>query len=313
MNVRQFEKRHAIVLIFLLMAGVLAVNVYAFSNAYDSVQQINLSESQAPRVDRELVYPASKAGSDETDESQAQALDSLLPLLEIFVSEQSVPMAIVVQDLSNDELIAVNGTTTYVSASLYKLFVSYEVTRQIALGQASLEQTVGFDAEDESVGDCLWRALSYSDNDCGRALRKFIGASESPIDAVADSGFTSTSLVNEYPTTNARDVALFFERLYDQTEFDASLNDVLLDALKSQQIDDRLPVGIPHETPIAHKTADLEGYSHDAGIIYSPSADYILVVLSGPWPDGYEDAPVEIADISRLVYSFFNQSAGARY
>ena len=63
---------------------------------------------------------------------------------------------------------------------------------------------------------------------------------------------------------------------------------------------------MPDGVEIAHKTADLDGYSHDAGIVFSDGGDYILVILSGPWANGYTDAPSFHASVSGLVYDWFN-------
>lgn len=311
-NIKEFERHHAFILVFLFVASIFAINVYAFTNAYDRVERADSRNTQPPRIDRELIYP-----SDEPEPAividNSQELDGLLPALEKHIADSGVNYAIVITDLSNDEQIAVNENTTYVSASLYKLFVAYEVVRRADLGLISIEEPTGHDAGDTSLKDCIYKSLSYSDNDCGRALRKYIGASDSPINSVADAGFYSTSLINQYPTTNAHDVSLFFEKLYDQSDFSGARNDVLLDPLKAQEIDNRLPEGIPEGTPIAHKTADLDGYSHDAGIVYSPNGDYIITVLSGPWANGYDDAPQDIQKLSKLVYNWFNQTNDPTY
>ena len=211
-----------------------------------------------------------------------------------------------IHDLKTGELLGINEKTTFVSASLYKIFTSYEVARQIDEGTLSPTQATGFDAGELSVQECLDRTLSYSDNDCGRALRKLIGANDAPIPAVNDAGFISTSLVNAYPTTSATDVDLFFERLYEGETFTEATNDLLLEPMLRQQVDNRLPQGVPDGTKIAHKTADLDGYSHDAGIFYTDGGDYILSVLTGPWANGYTDAPATHIAISKLVYDWYN-------
>ncbi len=76
--------------------------------------------------------------------------------------------------------------------------------------------------------------------------------------------------------------------------------------MKDQRINNRLPAGLPAGTSIAHKTGDLDGYVHDAGIVYGPKTDYLIVMTSGPWP-GVGNAPAVFADFSSKVFAHLNQ------
>jgi len=65
-----------------------------------------------------------------------------------------------------------------------------------------------------------------------------------------------------------------------------------------------LPALLPEGTRIAHKTANWSNATHDAGIIYSPAAGYLIVILSDR---GYDDYPGEtIAALSRLAYDYYS-------
>ena len=73
--------------------------------------------------------------------------------------------------------------------------------------------------------------------------------------------------------------------------------------LKDQRLNRKLPADLPSNTVIAHKTGELGMFSHDAGIIYTPKGDYIIVVLSKS--DTPAAAEKRIADISKAVYDYF--------
>lgn len=309
-SIKKFEKHHAALLIFLLIAGTFVINIAAFNAAYSRVREARVS-GVAPLVvgpDESFVTATPDPSQSQPNEDQESVsfLKDIKPQLQSIIDQEGVDMAIYIQDLSTGEILGINESTTYVSASLYKLFASYEVARQVDLGLIEPSSATGFDAGNTSVEECLTRTLSYSDNPCGRALRKLIGANDAPLPAINDAGFLGTSLVNDYPTTSASDVGLFFERLYSATVFTPDVNSMLLDPLLEQEINNRLPAALPDDTQIAHKTADLEGYSHDGGIIYTPGGDYILVVLTGPWANGYTEAPSAHVAISSLVYDWFN-------
>jgi beta-lactamase class A len=144
--------------------------------------------------------------------------------------------------------------------------------------------------------------IKVSDNDCGRALRKIISADKKPLEDLAEAGFVGTNLMNDYPVTSVSDVVLLFDKLYNNTDLEADTNNLFLDSLALQEINNRLPLGLPETAQILHKTADLEGYSHDGGIIYATFGDFIVVIMSGPWPDGVYDSPPVFIEIMRTIY-----------
>ena len=88
----------------------------------------------------------------------------------------------------------------------------------------------------------------------------------------------------------------------------------MLDTMLDQQITNRLPVDLPDEARIAHKTGDLGGLLHDAGIIYGPSGPFVIVAMSSglySLNDAFTNMPI----LARRVYDYFNSkpSSPARY
>lgn len=81
-------------------------------------------------------------------------------------------------------------------------------------------------------------------------------------------------------------------------------------------LNNRLPVlltaGLPEATPIAHKHGwvTVNGVINtigDAGIIYSPGGNYILVVfLYHPEQLVWDPASALVTEISRAVYNYYN-------
>jgi beta-lactamase class A len=71
--------------------------------------------------------------------------------------------------------------------------------------------------------------------------------------------------------------------------------------LKQQQLNSRLPLFLPSELKIAHKTGSLDRSFHDAGIIYTPRGNYILAVLTGNMTSK-ATGELMIAEMSRIVY-----------
>lgn len=74
-----------------------------------------------------------------------------------------------------------------------------------------------------------------------------------------------------------------------------------LGILRRQQYRERLPLMLPQELSICHKTGELEGVRHDAGIVELVGRPYVVVVFTDegghPW-----EVDLGVAGLSRTVY-----------
>jgi beta-lactamase class A len=82
----------------------------------------------------------------------------------------------------------------------------------------------------------------------------------------------------------------------------------MIDLLKRQRLNSKIPKYLPSEIQIAHKTGELFEASHDAGIVYSPNGDYIIVILSESDEASRPLANERLAQVSKEVYNYFNSS-----
>ncbi|MDX1765767.1 MAG: serine hydrolase, partial [Candidatus Saccharimonadales bacterium] len=232
----------------------------------------------------------------------------LQTLLADYEQRQLATMGIAVWPLDGSAMVGINQSTTFKSASMYKLFVAYETLLRIDEGELSLDQPTGYDAGSQTIGSCLEVMITVSDNPCGRALRKVLDVTEKPLPRLAELGFTGTNLAYDYPTTSAQDIALLCNKLYNQEDLSKASNQLLLTHLKNQQINDRIPIGLPSGTEVAHKTGDLEGFSHDGGIVYTRSGDYVLVILGGPWQSDLGTIYANYANLTSLIHDYLTGS-----
>jgi beta-lactamase class A len=218
------------------------------------------------------------------------------------VATSSGPLNLYVSDLKGTAVSGHNADVKLLSASLYKLFVAYSLYNRIDAGRLSLSSAV--DGTTYDVNTCLNRMITISDNDCGIALGNTLNWGSGDT-ILKTAGFGDTDLATPQQTT-ARDVGHLLEQLYHGTLLSPTTNAHFLGLLKAQQINNRLPASLPAGTQVAHKTGDLYNYVHDAGIVYSPKGDYVVVAMSGPWNDIPSAAP-SIASASRQIYDFINQ------
>lgn len=110
--------------------------------------------------------------------------------------------------------------------------------------------------------------------------------------------------------TTAHDLRLVLKAIADGATFSPASAERMIDILKAQELNEKIPAGLPPGTPVAHKTGDITGIHHDAAIVFPPGEKpYVLVVLTAGFQDEKE-ADKAIADISRAVWTHRGQSPG---
>ena len=78
----------------------------------------------------------------------------------------------------------------------------------------------------------------------------------------------------------------------------------MLALLLDQQLNELIPAALPGGTAIAHKTGRIEDYVHDAGIVYAPGGDYVVVLLTR-WRVSPLQSQRLIRDLAARVYGAF--------
>lgn len=234
----------------------------------------------------------------------AETKPGLQSVIDNFVNANTpANWGIVVKDLKTGQTASYQADRQITSASLYKLFVAERIYQRIDLGQLTSGSPAG-GGTGKTVDQCLTVMINISDNDCGRALGDILrwGAQNQ---ALSQEGYKETDLSTPQQTS-AEDVARLFNRLYDRTLVSPSSEDKFMGLLKDQRVNNRLPQGLPAGTVIAHKTGDLDGVVHDAGIVYGPKTDYLVVVTSGNWT-AVGNVPPKFADLSSQLWNYFEQ------
>ncbi len=209
--------------------------------------------------------------------------------------EPNVTTGVVVVDLETGDRCAINADRTYRTASLYKTVVAAELWRQVAAGTVSLDQPLTVEPRHHiddapafrpaapytlSVYDAAERMITFSDNGTAFALRELLGLGL--VDAATGwLDMPATSLNNTF-VTSPNDQATLFTALARGEVVDEASSKAIVDLLLRQEISDMIPAGLPEDADIriAHKTGTLDTYLHDAGILYAPGGDFVLVVMT---------------------------------
>lgn len=271
--------------------------------------------------------------------------DDVCASLQARAAELEPRIGFVVVDLDSGEACGALEAESFRTASLYKLLVLAEAHEQELLGrfsfdddmitlqlaqpapvptpEAPAEPTQGVPPDGAtatptatataepaprqftiSAREAARRMIVFSDNLSAEALRVHLGkaaVAEAPRRLALD----GTSLGQEFITT-PEDIARFFTLLYAGELVSARASFEMLQLLHAQEVRDRIPAVLPDDTPIAHKTGLIARYVHDAGIVYAPGGDYVLVLLT-EWPEGGSigQSYDAIHQLSAMVYDAY--------
>jgi len=209
-----------------------------------------------------------------------------------------------------------NPDEQVIAASLYKLGILAEAERRVDIGDLKYSDIITIEPEDitedgsfEDAGteltldEALEAMITISDNGAALAIWHFLGPEN------IDATLTKIGLADFHVALNdgednivtPRAVGTYFTMLAKRQLISPAASDRMLARLERQQINNRLPADLPDGVVIAHKTGNLVGAVHDAGIIFTPQGPRVVVAMT--W-DAYDDeADAFIANIGSVVYS----------
>lgn len=233
---------------------------------------------------------------------------------------------IAIKNFKTKESYSQNGDRIFEAGSLYKLWVMAPAFNKLQTGQwqedevlteniatlnarfsidpDSAEQTAGVITL--TVSEALKQMITISHNYAALLLTDKLKLS-SVKTFLQDNGLNGSTVGedNSSPSITPDNLALFLEKLYGGQLANQEYTDKMLNLLKLQQLNDKLPKYLPAGTVVAHKTGEIGWFTHDGGIVYSQGGDYIIVVLSETdFPPGAEE---RIAQISKAVFEYFNE------
>ena len=233
-------------------------------------------------------------------------------------SKEAGHFSVFVKNLDDGKGVSIDAARPFYAASLYKVWVMLEAYHQRNAGLLDFsEEYIGSSyyvslglnesevsaCEQLSVDEAIDRMMSVSDNVAANMVLDRVGAGNVNT-ALSGFGMRSTGFFGGQMPTTAADMALLMEAIARSKALNEATSQEMLARLESEVIDDRLPALLPAGTVVAHKTGNWENATHDAGIVFSPGATYVIVVLT---EYGYsDDGAGRIARLSKAVYDYYN-------
>jgi len=255
-------------------------------------------------------------------------------------------IAIAFLDLSNEEnQILINNTKSFHAASTMKVPVMIELFKQQAEGKLSLNDSIilknkfrsivdgslykmdiGDDSDDityigigtkQKLYDLMYSMITVSSNLATNVLIELVGAKKTTatmrnlgadrievLRGVEDQKAYDLGLSN---STTANDLLVIMKAISNGEAGTKEDCEKMISVLLDQKWNDMIPLYLPKEVKIAHKTGSITGMHHDAAIVYLPSGkNYVLVLLSKNLKD-FEKGTIQLAEISKLIYNYMAQ------
>jgi beta-lactamase class A len=275
------------------------------------------------------------------------SVDSLrASILERVAAIPGATVAVSYRDLESGESLDIAPDTVFHAASTMKVPVMIEVLRRAQSGSFALDQEIllvnqfasivdgspfSLDIAEDSdsalygrigqrvpIRDLLRRMITRSSNLATNELIELVGAANvtqtarnlgaprmSVLRGVEDQKAFDRGMIN---TTTSADLAILLEGIEKGAVLSSSSSAEMRGILLAQELNEKIPAGLPPGTKVAHKTGEITAVSHDAAVVYPPGRKpYVLVVLTKGIRESAASSAL-IADVSRLVWAHATRS-----
>ncbi|MEH6681346.1 MAG: serine hydrolase [Sediminicola sp.] len=256
------------------------------------------------------------------------------------ISEIDGEVAVAFYDLATTETLLINAESEYHAASTMKVPVMIELFAQADEGRISLKDSIllqnrfksivdgspySMDVNEDSddvvydrlgtkmtLYDLICPMITVSSNLATNILIQEVGAKKvtarmrklgatnmEVLRGVEDQKAYDRGLNN---TTTAKDLMKVMKAIAEHNAVSADASREMVKILKEQFFNDMIPLYLPKDVEVAHKTGFITGVHHDAAIIYLPNGHaYVLVLLSKNLGD-FEMGTQQLARLSKKVY-----------
>ncbi|MBI2034508.1 MAG: serine hydrolase [Candidatus Levybacteria bacterium] len=210
-------------------------------------------------------------------------------------------ISIYYKNLTTSESVVVDGERDYYMASLYKVIVTLYVLDMEKGGKLSLDEKVG--EPPITIGEALEKIIEESNNEYAQALAEKYGWKT--IATHIKNSYAINFSFSEKLEANVVNIGKLFVTIAQSERItERNADNYLLHLLGKQQLTAKLPKYLPKSIYSHNKTGEFENYSHDAGIFFTPKANYVLAFMSKtevPWENNEQ-----MALMSKDIYETLN-------
>lgn len=272
-----------------------------------------------------------------TADPSQEAWDDMTQELSWLVSRRRGRVAVYLRDLRTGRTWTYHDDDMFPSASLIKIPIMASVFYKIRDGDMSLNDVLPLrrhnrvggsgslkwrpDGSRITVRELLQHMISESDNTAASMLLEAVGLGYAQ-QQLSKMGLLYTGIYKEGMSLNgnrvahenyttAREMNMLLEKIYRGELVDRPSSALMLEILRHKKaVASRLAKKLPRGWEIAHKTGLLRRACHDSAVIFSPSGDYALTVLTGQNGD-YKSAKNFITRVGQITFRYYR--GGPRY
>lgn len=215
-------------------------------------------------------------------------------------------LAVYCKNLVTGEILDYHGDIPMMAASVIKIPVLIETFRQIQAGMLKKDQLYVLEEGDKlpscgclnrmhaglnlTVQDLYNLMIILSDNTATNILIRLLGGTEEINGSLAKMGYQTCRVnrllfdseasdkgIENY--VSGREIGDMLEKMYRGKMIDRKSSEEMLEIMKSQRLKNKIPFYFQGCVPIAHKTGEDDGITHDVGIIFG-SQPFILCCMS---------------------------------
>ncbi len=220
--------------------------------------------------------------------------------------------SVYVKNLETGMSLEINNRE-FIAASVIKLYNMITLYDEIDKG--NLEMT-------DSLRSNLEQMITVSSNAASNAIVTTIGRGSfddgaKKVTSCAESlGCTGTyeqhMLYDDQIPSNGKnrtsvvDCGIVLEKIYLKQCISEKYDMEMLELLKKQTRDFKIPANLPDDVVVANKTGENSNVESDVGIVFSPECDYIICISVEKY--GEVKPRDTIAEVSECVYNFFSET-----
>ena len=274
------------------------------------------------------VYPPKRPPSPRTISTQESTpLPGIEEALSSFSNISMGNYSIGFQDLQSPNR-SVRNDVDMASASIIKVFIMAEAYNQVKLGKLGLKDKITIQNLDKVGGsgtlqgmkapfsktleELITLMIQVSDNTASNVLIDILGLENINLTA-RKIGATHTVLENKFMIstdnkvhnfTSVSDLLQIYSKIYQGSCVSTEYDKAMLEILKLQKNNVKIPAKLPLGTVVAHKTGETESIENDAGIIFTPQGDFLLCIMTND-NRGWKAQQNDISTVSKKIFDIF--------
>lgn len=235
-----------------------------------------------------------------TSNTQSSKNASVSAIINSSAKKVNGDLSIYYKNLTTNESVVINGDEKYYMASLYKIILTIYVLDLQKMGKIQFTDTIG--SPPLTITKALDKVITESNNEYALALAQKFGWDT--IETAMEEKLGIDFSFNASLQTNVKDLGFLFESIAKSLKISDDESSYLLKLLNNQTRLSKLPKYLPKNIISHNKTGELDNYSHDAAIFYTPEANYILIFMSKtPNPSSTNE---QMALMSKDIYTVLN-------